>query len=134
LIAPYLGGDAFGGGGGLASGVCFVGTAIDPGGGVVAVVGCVEPDVLEPPEDPESDPESDANVAVMVVSALMVTPQVGLLPEQPPPLHALRTWSVAGVAVRTKDAPAGTDPEQTGGQLWPLLDTVPLPITLTVTV
>jgi hypothetical protein len=56
-------------------------------------------------------------VTVTVVAAAMLTVQVGPVPEQPPPDHAVTVDPVDGVAVRVTEAPAGNGTEQVAPQL-----------------
>src|SRR5262245_62127747 len=94
-ITPYFGGAGLGGGGGFRNGVCFIGIAIDPVVGVGSAR--VEPEWVDVPvSSGEGGGGGAANVTVTVVSALIVTAHVEPLPEQPPPLHPVRTCPAPG--------------------------------------
>jgi hypothetical protein len=69
-----------------------------------------------------------AKVAVTVVATAMVTAHVAV-PEQPPPLQAVKVEPAAGVAVSVTVLPLGKLPEHVAPQLIPAgeLVTVPLP-------
>ena len=75
------------------------------------------------------------NVAVKVVSSLIVTLQVPV-PEHPPPDHPVKVEPEAGVAVRITKVPEPKGWEQTLPHVMPVgeLDTVPVPLPLLATV